>query len=107
MRLHRFYIDQNIGAQTELTINSAELVNQVRRVFRLKKGDSIIVFNGTGFDYICKIDGFGEKSTIDRDSNITPAAKEQLKRLESAGPTDCAADLATASANCDPIWCPE
>lgn len=70
MRLHRFFVDQEIGAQTEITIDSAELVNQVRRVFRLKKGDSIVVFNGTGFDYECKIDGFGEKSNMDIDSVI-------------------------------------
>ena len=60
MRLHRFFVDQNIGAQTELSINSAELVNQVRRVFRLKKGDSVVVFDGSGSDYECRIEGFGE-----------------------------------------------
>ncbi len=70
MRLHRFYVNQEIGNQTELTINSAELVNQVRRVFRLKPGDSIIVFNGTGIDYECKIDNYGEKNTIISDSVI-------------------------------------
>lgn len=70
MRLHRFYITQEIGDRTELTIDSAELVNQVRRVFRLKPKDSIIVFNGTGIDYECKIDNYGEKNTIVSDSAI-------------------------------------
>lgn len=68
MRLHRFYIQQEIGAQTEIVIRSAELVHQVRRVFRLKKGETIVVFNGTGFDYECKIDGFGEENTLKSDS---------------------------------------
>jgi 16S rRNA (uracil1498-N3)-methyltransferase len=36
----------------------------------LKKGDSIIVFNGTGFDYQCKIDSFGEENKINGDSVI-------------------------------------
>jgi 16S rRNA (uracil1498-N3)-methyltransferase len=56
MRLHRFYVPQQIGNESEITIRSAEFVNQVRRVFRLKGGDSLIIFNGTGFDYECKID---------------------------------------------------
>ena len=70
MRLHRFYVNQEIGDKKEITIDSAELVHQVRRVFRLKPGDSIVVFNGTGFDYECKIDNFGGKNTIVSDSVI-------------------------------------
>ncbi len=68
MRLHRFYVSQKIGEQKDLTIDSAELVNQVRRVFRLKEGDSIIIFSGTGFDYVCKIDEFLKSTKISSDS---------------------------------------
>ena len=70
MRLHRFYVDQEINNRTEFVIHSSELVNQVRRVFRLKVGDSLVVFNGTGFDYECKIDGFGKENKIDSDNTI-------------------------------------
>jgi 16S rRNA (uracil1498-N3)-methyltransferase len=55
MRLHRFFIEETVGAKTELKIHSAELANQIRRVFRLKKGDSVVVFDGSGFDYECRI----------------------------------------------------
>ena len=66
MRLHRFYISDPIGLQTEVTIHSAELVNQIRRVFRLKAGDSVIVFDGSGSDYECRIADFGKESiTLD------------------------------------------
>jgi len=68
MRLHRFYVSQKIGDQSQVTIDSAELVNQVRRVFRLKEGDSIVIFNGTGFDYVCKIDSFEKDTKISNDS---------------------------------------
>ena len=63
MRLHRFYIPEKIGLQNEITIHSAELTNQIRRVFRLKTGDSIILFDGSGSDYECKIDG-GDKDSL-------------------------------------------
>ncbi len=64
MRLHRFYVTEPIGNKKEITINNAELVNQIQRVFRLKKGDSIIIFDGSGSDYTCLIEEFG-KATID------------------------------------------
>ena len=63
MRLHRFYITEVVGNKKELTINSEDLVNQVRRVFRLKKDDLIVVFDGSGSDYECSIADFG-KDTI-------------------------------------------
>ncbi|MEK7646198.1 MAG: RsmE family RNA methyltransferase [Patescibacteria group bacterium] len=70
MRLHRFYTTEKIDTEHVFTIDSAELVHQVRRVFRLKKGDSIILFNGTHFDYICKIDDSDTGSIIVSDNSI-------------------------------------
>ena len=66
MRLHRFYISEKIGAQKEIVVHSAELVNQIRRVFRLKTDDSVVVFDGSGSDYECRIADFGKESiTLD------------------------------------------
>jgi 16S rRNA (uracil1498-N3)-methyltransferase len=76
MRLHRFYIPQPIGNETEITIHSAELVHQVRRVFRLKEGDSIIFFTGTGFDYECKIAKFGLHTII---STVTSISRSRFQ----------------------------
>ena len=70
MRLHRFYIKEELKTHAVVTIDSPELINQVRRVFRLKVGDHIILFNGTGFDYECKIDGFEDESKINHHQNI-------------------------------------
>ncbi|MFA6295280.1 MAG: RsmE family RNA methyltransferase [Candidatus Paceibacterota bacterium] len=55
MRLHRFYITENIGDKKEVSIASTELINQIRNVFRLKENDSVIIFDGSGFDYECSI----------------------------------------------------
>ncbi len=62
MRLHRFYISENIGNKKEITIESVEQVNQIRRVFRLIVGDLIVVFDGSGNDYECRIENFGKES---------------------------------------------
>ncbi|MEA2715465.1 MAG: rRNA (uracil1498-N3)-methyltransferase [Candidatus Parcubacteria bacterium] len=64
MRLHRFFISERIGAKTKLIVHSAELVNQIRRVFRLKIGDSIVVFDSSGKDFECTIDSWSGKSIV-------------------------------------------
>jgi 16S rRNA (uracil1498-N3)-methyltransferase len=51
MRLHRFYIYEPIGSRKVLTVNSPELVNQLRYVLRLKVGEEAILFDGLGSDY--------------------------------------------------------
>lgn len=63
MRLHRFYFEEKIGANTSLEFSSAGTVHQLRNVFRLKKGDTLIVFDGSGSDFECKIAEM-EKSRI-------------------------------------------
>jgi len=60
MRSHRFYIAETIGDKIELEIHSLELIHQVRDVFRLKKGDSIIIFDGSGMDFTCRIEELGK-----------------------------------------------
>lgn len=55
MRLHRFYHSETIGDKKELIINSADFVNQVVRVFRLGVGDKVVVFDGSGNDYVYEL----------------------------------------------------
>ncbi len=55
MRLHRFYHSEKIGDKKELTISSADFANQISRVFRLSVGDKVVVFDGSGNDYVCEL----------------------------------------------------
>ena len=68
MRLHRFYVKEDLVNKTEVAIHSAELVNQVLRVFRLKAGDAVVLFNGTGKDYECKIDDTHSRRIMEDDN---------------------------------------
>lgn len=63
MRLHRFYLTEEVGTKSEIKINSVELIDQIRKVFRLKTGDSVVIFDSSGFDYECTIAGI-EKEGI-------------------------------------------
>jgi len=49
MRLHRFYINQEIGK--EIRIDNRELLHQWLKVFRLKASDRVVVFNGGDSEY--------------------------------------------------------
>lgn len=61
MRLHRFFVKENIGGNSETEISEERIVHQVRNVFRLGVGDKIIVFNGDSKDYECEIVEIGKK----------------------------------------------
>ncbi len=54
MRLHRFYITDQIEAQGEgrkIVVTNRDLIHQWRKVFRYNVGSQVIVFNGEGTDY--------------------------------------------------------
>lgn len=62
MRLHRFYINQTIGSLKDIIISSKEITKQITQVFRMKTGDSIIIFDSSGFDYECNIQEISKKT---------------------------------------------
>lgn len=73
MRLHRFYITQKISKNENITLADQELIHQISHVFRLKAYDQVILFDGSGFEYVSQI--------------ISPAKKEIVfKILEKKNP---------------------
>lgn len=54
MRLHRFYIKTPISKDT-FDIADKELVHQWKSVFRYNVGSQVILFDGSGVDYLCII----------------------------------------------------
>jgi len=64
MRLHRFYINELVGSKTEIILDDSSVVHQIRKVFRLKKGDLLIIFDGSGSDFTCGIEDFRDDTII-------------------------------------------
>lgn len=58
MRLHRFYIKEEIGDKESVIIRDPDLVHQLRTVFRFTVGGQIILFDNTGFEYHILISSF-------------------------------------------------
>lgn len=59
MRLHRFYVTQPLGE--EVVINDVSLIKQWANVFRYKKEDLVILFNGDGNDITFSIQTLNQK----------------------------------------------
>jgi 16S rRNA (uracil1498-N3)-methyltransferase len=64
MRLHRFYISEKVGEKSEITLLDHDLIHQILNVFRLDKNDQIIIFDGSGFDYVSQILSLSKKEVI-------------------------------------------
>lgn len=55
MRTHRFFVNVPLSAGKTMEIENPDLINQWRNVFRFKVGDRVILFDGSGFDFLCDI----------------------------------------------------
>lgn len=73
MRVSRLFVDKNLNSGHSIELD-AETGHYVRSVLRLKQGQSIILFNGQGGEYVCKLGEVSKKSVrvdieehIDRD----------------------------------------
>ena len=83
MRLHRFYVQEKIGTEDHLTLHSPELLNQLRNVFRLKSGDQVILFDGSGKDFTVSIEDFEKDAvrvsvSIREENNVLPTRETYL-----------------------------
>ncbi|MES2471003.1 MAG: RsmE family RNA methyltransferase [Patescibacteria group bacterium] len=81
MRLHRFYINTPLSiGQSSINIDDEKLVHQWRNVFRLKEGDSVIVFDGSGMECTAEIAQLhGKSASLDiQDSRERPAFSKKV-----------------------------
>jgi 16S rRNA (uracil1498-N3)-methyltransferase len=60
MRLHRFYTPHDLEKGQSITISDEKLIHQMRSVFRFQSGDTVILFNGNGSDYVSEIVSIGK-----------------------------------------------
>lgn len=63
MKLNRFYTEDKVGENKAISITRDSLVNQLKNVFRLVKGDEVVLFDNSGFDYHVLIEEYN-KDTV-------------------------------------------
>lgn len=52
--MHRFYVPDKLSIG-ETSIESLQIVHQLTKVLRIKPGETVIFFDGSGFDYVAEI----------------------------------------------------
>jgi 16S rRNA (uracil1498-N3)-methyltransferase len=75
MRLHNFFIKQEIGESTKISIDDDALLNQWRNVLRLNTGSSVILFDNSGFEYTAQ---FMELTYLKAELVITEKRKNKF-----------------------------
>ena len=74
MRMHRFFIEQEIPESGEIIVADKDLIHQWQKVFRLKTGDRVIIFDGTGSDYVL------EFVSLDRNNPVLRIIEKKLNQ---------------------------
>lgn len=62
MKLQRFFYEGPLSSKDSVVITRESLVNQLKNVFRLVKGDQIMLFNNSGFDFLASIQEYKDDS---------------------------------------------
>lgn len=90
MKLQRFFIHKSlnepIGDRRELHLRDDALVHQLKRVFRLHAGDSVILLDNTGFQYTAEIVSLEKAEGVFRiveknESHTGRSAKEAARQM--------------------------
>ena len=80
MRLHNFFIEQKIGEAKNVRVENLDLLHQLKNVFRLEKGDEIVLLDNSGFQYRCRIDllskNEGVFEVLEATENIVKTSRE-------------------------------
>lgn len=55
MRLHRFFIAGPLEGKKQVSLLDTELIHQWKNVFRLKAGDTVLLLDNSGLEYLSEI----------------------------------------------------
>lgn len=82
MKLHRFFIEEEIGNRKELGVKTEHLLHQWRNVLRFAVGDKVILFDGKGSDFLCEISALTKNisnlDVLEETKGIIPSKKITL-----------------------------
>lgn len=80
MRLHRFLIKDELK-EGDLILNDKDLVNQLRKVLRLKSGSKLILFDSLGRESLATIKKIDNESVFVEVENLKKDSKENDKNV--------------------------
>ncbi len=63
MKIHRFYIETDYSNK-KIKFDDGELLNQLKKVLRLRIGDSVVLFNKEGKEFKASIESYTSKGCV-------------------------------------------
>ncbi|MFA6095976.1 MAG: RsmE family RNA methyltransferase [Candidatus Paceibacterota bacterium] len=81
MRLHRFYIQAALQKGQQIALSDEKLLHQMRSVFRFQPGDTVILFDGDGRDYVSEIVSLTKSEGVLRVTQMTENAWKPRMKL--------------------------
>lgn len=79
--MHRFYLKKELPSEGVLLMQDVELAHQLRDVLKIRLGESIILFNGTGFDFELAIKKLGSDHVFGHIIKKRPNECEPLREV--------------------------
>ena len=79
--MHCFYCEAENVSEHQIVITGLD-VNHIKNVLRMKPGEEVMVCDGTGLEYTCRITAFPEKQVLLDILKKTPAVTELPVRLK-------------------------
>lgn len=62
MKLQRFFCEEPLSGKNSVVITHDSMVSQFKNVLRFVKGDKVVLFDNSGFDFHCSIENYDNKS---------------------------------------------
>lgn len=82
MRIHRFFVKEQTPQKGEFIVSDTNLLNQWRNVLRMKAGDRLVAFDGTGDEAFCELSALDKKSAtlliLEKKKGLAPAREITL-----------------------------
>ncbi len=62
MKINRFFVSEKLVNKDSILVSDVSFINQIKNVFRLSKGDTVILFDNSGYDFTAVIEEYGKDS---------------------------------------------
>ena len=85
MRLHRFFVKEKINSSQKVTLRFFDydsILSQWKKVFKYLAGSRVILFDGSGMDYLCIIEQFDNNGAILRVLEESSSKEEENTSTE-------------------------
>lgn len=82
MKIHRFFLQTQIGDKEKVKITEPDLVHQIRTVLRLSEGQEVVLLDGTGIEFSGRIESVSKRDVVVFKEKIKKAAKSETEKME-------------------------